>query len=239
MLSIVDLYPSELQSEKKAYLARLQKVLSTPRYESAEEPASPAFARERQFMHETAGSEPIRWEPPVNPPLPPAPAAPAVVDAECSGAGTPEFQHFAEQCAVSLLHDVTRVMSDAHALLTQDRRRVEAALDDLTRTLWDDQTARSEMVRLHEMLESLEAGREQLAEKLGLAEDSLGASSIAWTEFQSGRLQAERRLASQAEAIRTLHSAVGSREDLLDRFLSSLQALQIPAGAATGSDSLL
>jgi hypothetical protein len=239
MLSIMDLHPTEPQSEKMASLTRLQKVLSTPRYESAEEPTSAACARERQFMHETAGSADVGWEPPVNPPLPPALAAPAAVDAECSGSGTPEFQHFAEQFAVSFLEDVTRVMRDAHALLTQDRRRVEAALDDLTRSLWDAQTVRSEMVRLREMLESLEQGREQLADKLGHAEDSLSASSSALSAFQSSRLQAERRLALQAGAIRTLHSAIGSREDLLDRILSTFQAVETPTGEAAGSESML
>lgn len=238
MLSIMDLHPPELQSEKKASLARLQKVLSTPRYESAEEPTSAEGARERQLMHETAGSADVGWEAPVSPPLSPAPVAPAVVAAECRGAGSPEFQHFAEQFAVSILENVTRVMRDAHALLTQDRRRVEAALDDLTRSLWDAETVRSEVLRLSERLESLEQGRKQLADKLGHAEDSLSVSSSALSAFQSGHLQVERRLALQAGAIRTLHSAIGSREDLLDRILSTLQALQTPAGEAAGSQSL-
>jgi polyhydroxyalkanoate synthesis regulator phasin/uncharacterized coiled-coil protein SlyX len=164
--------------------------------------------------------------------------APAALDAECRGAGSPEFQHFAEQFAVSFLEDVTRVMRDAHALLTQDRRRVEAVLDDLTRSLWNAETVRSEMVRLRERLDFLEQGRKQLADNFRQVEDSLSVSSSASSSLQRSHLQLERRLALQAGAIRTLHTAVGSREDLLDRILSTLQAMQIPVGEAAGSESV-
>ncbi len=238
MLSILERNETERQTEKKPALVRLQQVLSTPPDGTVEGPAPAGLTCEGQSKPAMAGPAPISATPRVVPPLAPVPVPPAAANIERDDAGSPEFQDFAQQFARSFLDGISHAMKDAHALLTQDRQRMETALKELESGLRDMETVRQEVVRLRERVDALGEGRDQTSGRLGQIEDKLRGSSGAMHTLEEARRRIEERLELQAGAIRILHNTVHSRNDELGKLFSGLQALQTLAADATRPTAL-
>ena len=233
MLSILEPNKPVVQPEKKITIAHLQHVLGARPLAAREEPGSAIKTRDEILASHADGPVRLPWEPSAAPPRPSTPVAPAAAHPERSETCSPELQQFAEQFARSFLGSLSGVFKDVQALLTEDRSRLSAVLDELRGNSRDSEAQRSEIVSLRQKVESLEEGRQQLANRLRQAEENLSRFAGAMQTYQETRLQIEKRLELQAGAIRTLNDAVRSRDERLNNLVSTLQAIETAAGEAT------
>lgn len=213
MFSIFDHHETTAESERKLTLGRLQQVL---------EESPPASAEEPPTATATAAT-----------PGPPVRAVPVVADPQPSETASIELQQFAEQFARGFLETLTRVMKDVQALLTEDRKRLGTAMEELRTNSRDVQAVRLDVTNLRLKVEAMENDRNQLTSKLDRAEQNLDRASGALRTFEETRSQVEKRLDLHAGAIRSLHDAVQSRDENLGRLLATLQAVQTAAAGAT------
>jgi uncharacterized protein YukE len=232
MLSILESNEPVVPAEKKMNITRLQQVLGVRPLAEGEEPSTAVVNHDEISVSKANGPVSLPWAPSAAPPRPPAAVPPAAAVWERSETGSPELQQFAEQFARNFLGSLSGVFKDVQALLTEDRNRLSAALEELRRNSRDTEALRSEIVSLRQKVESVEEGRQQLANRLRQAEENLSRSAGAAQSYQETRQQIEKRLELQAGAIRTLNDAVGSRDERLNRLLAALQAIDGAAAEA-------
>jgi septal ring factor EnvC (AmiA/AmiB activator) len=95
-----------------------------------------------------------------------------------------------------------------------------------------------EVTEVSQRLDSLVKGQQELASKLGKAEDAVSIFSSATHATQDLHEQLEKRIELQAGVIRTLHSSLQAREERLNRVLASFQALQSVSGEVSPPSNL-
>lgn len=226
------------EPEKRPTRDRLQEVLGGRPVAVAEEPATVEVTSDDLAPPKAASPVPFPWEPKTTTPRPHAPAAPAAAGPQRSDSASPELQQFADQFARTFLESLSWVMKDVQALLSEDRKRLAAALDELRMNSRDAEAVRGEMDSLRLKVGALENGRQQLTSRLDQVEQNLSRSSGALHAFEETRPQIEKRLDLQAGAIRSLHDAVQSRDERLGQLLSTFQAMQTAAAGAVAPKAL-
>jgi ABC-type transporter Mla subunit MlaD len=231
MLSIFEQKEFEQQPERKLTLSRLQTVLGpTP---AKPEGPRPAVGLEEPPAAKPAAATAVPLErrplppPPVARVAPVVPVAPEAPPPESADPAIPaELQQFADQFARGFREVLVATVRDLQAPMVEDRRKMHAAFDFFDRTAKDLETLMSELAEATHRIDSLAKSLQELAvrnEKLEDTANIVGAAAHALEEAQQAT---ERRLELQAGVIRGLNNAVQAREDRLDKFLSTFQALQ-------------
>jgi hypothetical protein len=223
MLSIFDRKEFEPQPEKKPTLDRLQHVLEPQRHAATQDHAAAAAVAEPPPR--TASAPPPSYQRKPAPQPPETPHAPVAVRGEREQDSAPaEFQQFAEQFTHNFLEGLAHAVREICTLVAEERRRLEALHGEVT--------------EVSQRLGSLVKGQQELASKLGKAEDAVSVFSRASHATQDLHEQLEKRIELQAGVIRTLHSSLQAREERLDRVLASFQALHSVSGEVSPPSDL-
>jgi len=231
MLSIFDNKEFEPPQDKKVSLDRLEQMLGAPQRPAAAEErpaAATAAVAEEPPPVRLAPPKPVSWERKSAPQTPP-------VRFETPNAG---FQQFSEQFTRTFLEALASTVKDIHALVGEDRRRMESAFEFFTKTSRELDALRGDMGGVSQKFDLLVRGLQELSVRLGKAEEALslaGSTSVTLQELQQ---QLEKRLELQAGVIRTLHNGMQSREERIDKLMAMFQSLQSVSTQAAAPMSL-
>lgn len=227
MLSIFEQKEFERQPEKKLTLNRLQNVLGpqppapgagTSTVAAIAEPSVPAAP-----PPETAFPE--RRPAPRLPEPPASPTAPIAL--EMPTAQIPaELQSFADQFTRGFREVLVNTVRDIQAPMAEEHRKMESVFDHLAKTTREVESLHGDLNGVYERIDSFGKMLQDLSMRLGKLEDSVNIASAAAHAIQDSQQALEKRLELQAGVIRSLHSSAQSREDRLDKILSTFQALQ-------------
>jgi chromosome segregation ATPase len=110
--------------------------------------------------------------------------------------------------------------------MLEDRRKLQTAVDFFDRTAKDLETLMSELAEATHRIDSLAKSLQELDAKTEKLEDTANIVGAAAHALQDAQQATAKRLELQAGVIRGLNNAVQAREDRLDKFLSTFQALQ-------------
>ena len=223
MLSIFEQKEFEQQPERKLALNRLQTVLGPAPAKPGD--VRPAIGLEEPPAAKLAAAAAVAVD---RRPLPPPPvAAPEAPPAESAEPATPaELQQFADQFARGFREVLVATVRDLQAPMVEDRRKMHTALDFFDRTAKDLETLMSELAEATSRIDSLAKSLQELAAKSEKLEDSANIVGAAAHALEEAQQATEKRLELQAGVLRGLNNAVQAREDRLDKFLSTFQALQ-------------
>ncbi|MFB3778437.1 MAG: hypothetical protein ACE141_12540 [Bryobacteraceae bacterium] len=227
MLSIFEQKEFERQPEKKLTLNRLQNVLGpqapapgtgTSTVAAIAEPSAPA----------TPPPEPAFAErrPILRPPEPPAAPPPAAALETATVQIPAELQSFADQFTRGFREVLVNTVRDIQAPMAEDHRKMESVSDHLAKTTREVESLHSDVNSAYERIDSLGKMLQDLATRLGKLEDSVNIANAAAHAIQDSQQALEKRLELQAGVIRSLHASAQSREERLDKILSTFQALQ-------------
>jgi uncharacterized phage infection (PIP) family protein YhgE len=231
MLSIFDNKEFEPQPDKKVSLNRLEQMLGAPQRPAASEErpaAATAAVAEEPPPSRLAPAKPVNWE------RKPAPqTTPARFETPSTG-----FQQYSEHFTRTFLEALASTVKDIHALVGEDRQRLESAFEFFTRTSRELDALRSDLGGVSQKFDLLVKGLQELSVRLGKAEEALSAAGSTGTTLQELQQQLEKRLELQAGVIRTLHNGMQSREERLDKLMSMFQSLQAVANQAAAPMTL-
>ena len=226
MLSIFDNKEFEPPQDKKVSLDRLEQMLGAPQRPTAAEErtaaATAAAVAEEPPPVRLAPPKPVSWE------RKPAPQPPPV-RFETPNAG---FQQFSEQFTSTFLEALASTVKDIHALVGEDRQRMESAFEFFTRTSRELDALRGDMGGVSQKFDLLVKGLQELSERLGKAEEALSVAGSTETTLQELQQQLEKRLELQAGVIRTLYNGLQSREERIDRLMNMFKSIQASASQA-------
>ncbi len=236
MLSIFDhKEPEAQQPDRKLAINRLEQVLGAPQRSGAPEERQVAVAVAEEPPVRLAPPMPLAWERKASPPLPePAASTPAMR----SEAASSDLQKFSEQFTRTFLGALTEAVKEIHALVGEDRKQMESALESFAQITRELDSQRSEMAAVSQKVDLLVQGLQEQALRLGKAEERLGISAGATGTLQDAQQQLEKRLELQAGVIRTLHSSLQAREERVDRMLATFQALHAVANDRASATAL-
>lgn len=244
MLHIFDQKEFEPQPDRKQTLNRLQNILGVERRPGSDGPPAPGAAVVTGPPVEKAPGTPPAWArkqaqnrpepPPTQPPPPPPPVPIARPEHVTAVSGSPEFQQFAEQFMRSFLGGLSGAVKEINSLVSEDRRKLEEVFDFFARTSREVESVRGDIAALARTVETFAKSQDELATRIAKADEairSLSNSSGAQEQVQ----QLDRRLELQAGVIRTLHNAMHSREERLERLMGAFQGLQALAADSSPS----
>ena len=181
MLSIFDNKEFESPPDKKVSLNRLEQMLGAQQRPAASEErpaaATAAAVAEEPPAARLAPPKPVNWER-----KPPPQTQPVRIDAPNAG-----FQQFSEQFTRTFLEALASAVKDVHALVGEDRQRLESAFEFFTRTSRELDALRSDMGRRSRKFDLLVRGLQELSVRLGKAEEALnvaGSTEITLQELQ-------------------------------------------------------
>ena len=238
MLSIFEQKESERQPDTKLTLNRLQNVLG-PQHAATEQQLG-AIAVEEQPRPGPISVPAPAMERKAAPPLPEIPFRPSAPASapQREDAIPVELQEFAAQFPRSFREVLVTTVKDIQAPIAEERRKMETAFDGFTRMTREVEGLRAELSSACQKVDLLAKATQELSQRLGKAEDAVTIATAAAHAIQDGQQTLERRLELQAGVIRTMHNAVQSREEKLDKILSTFQALHNVGGERNSSSSL-
>ena len=232
MLSIFDNKEFESPPDKKVSLNRLEQMLGAQQRPAASEErpaaATAAAVAEEPPAARLAPPKPVNWERKT-----PPQTLPVRIDTPNAG-----FQQFSEQFTRTFLEALASAVKDVHALVGEDRQRLESAFEFFTRTSRELDALRSDMGGVSQKFDLLVRGLQELSVRLGKAEEALNVAGSTEITLQELQQQLEKRLELQAGVIRTLHNGMQSREERIDKLMNMFQSLQAVANHSAAPMSL-
>jgi uncharacterized protein YoxC len=227
MLSIFEQKEFERQPERKLTLNRLQNVLGPQSVGGGTavatgavvvEPAGPVAVPE-PVTTESRPVGPRLAEPPVGPPPPPA--------VESNGPPIPaELQNFAEQFTRGFREVLANTVREIQSPIAEEQKKLDTVFDHLAKSAREVDALHGDLNSAYGRLDSLTKSVQELTARLGRIEDAVNIATAASHAIQDGQQALEKRLELQAGVIRSLHASTQSREERLDKILSTFQALQ-------------
>lgn len=220
MLSIFEQKDFEQQPERKLTLNRLQNVLGPMPVKA--DSHRPMTGLEDPPTAAPAAALPLERRPPPPPAVAVAEAPPAE---SVGGAVPPELQQFADQFTRGFREVLANTVRDLQAPISDERRKLDGALDSFARVTKDLEALMSELAEATGRIDSLAKSLQELSARTDKLEDTANIANAAAHALQDAQQAIEKRLELQAGVIRGLNSAVQAREDRLDKLLNTFQAL--------------
>jgi hypothetical protein len=239
MLSIFEEDKHDQKINGKLTVDRLHQFLGSPHDTASKEPvgadaskpgsAPEVRSAESVFPHGNATSH--GSESRAMPVLTPAPRTDAPISTE--------FQRFSEQFTRSFLEALSRAVSDIHALVVEDRGRVETACDFFSKASQELEALHAQVESLSRRFDSVASAEQDVCLRLGKAEYAVNSVSGVKESLQELRQSFEKRFDVQASAIRLLRTAVQERDERLEKVMTVFQALQDVRSTVTVSEKEL
>ncbi len=205
MLSIFDQSESEQQPERKLNFDRLQTVLE-PRRPTDQHPGTVAVEEPPKVKLAPPAVRPFEPRPPVAPPEPQAKSTPP--PAPPDDAIPAELHKFAEQFTRDfrqvLVSTVKDIQGPAHKMEEHEERTGGVS----------------------QKIDALVSALQELSQRIDKVENAGIIATTAAHATRDAQQAIEKRLDMQAGVLRTLHNGNQSREERLDKLLSTFQSLQ-------------
>jgi chromosome segregation ATPase len=119
---------------------------------------------------------------------------------------------------------LSNAVKEINALVGEDRRKLEEVFDFFARTSREVESVHNDLSSVARSVETLAKAQDDLASRVAKVEEVVRA--ICGTGGAQDQVhQLDRRLEVQANAIRTLHTAVQARDERLERLMAAFQSL--------------